>query len=82
MGDSEENNKNKISEDFDIQSELSALAEKNVIPKRIAKRLGERLKEKNSLYIITGYRTDNNFFSVITTEIETLQEALEIELSI
>ena len=42
----------------------------------------ERLKEKNSLYIITGYRTDNNFFSVITTEIETLQEALEIELCV
>jgi len=47
MGDSEEENKKTISEEFDIDSELSALVEKKVIPSRIAEKLGQKLKEKN-----------------------------------
>jgi len=47
MGDSEEESKKKISEEFDIDSELSALVEKKVIPSRIAEKLGQKLKEKN-----------------------------------
>ncbi len=44
MGDSE--NK-KTAEDFDFESELSALVQKNAIPSRIAERISEKLKEKN-----------------------------------
>jgi len=51
MGDSEPNNemknKSKISEDFDIGSELSALVANNAISSRIANRLEQKLKEKN-----------------------------------
>lgn len=47
MGDSEVENKKKIIEGFDIDSELSALVEKKVIPSRIAEKLGQKLKEKN-----------------------------------
>jgi len=47
MGDSEEEEKKTISEEFDIDSELSALVEKKVIPSRIAEKLGQKLKEKN-----------------------------------
>jgi len=47
MGDSEEESKKKISEEFDIDSELSTLVEKKVIPSRIAEKLGQKLKEKN-----------------------------------
>ena len=46
MGDSMEENKKRISEGFDIDSELSALVEKKVIPSRIAEKLGKKLKEK------------------------------------
>jgi len=46
MGDSEENKK-EVSEEFDIDSELSALVEDKVIPSRIAEKLGKKLKEQN-----------------------------------
>ena len=46
MGDSEEERMKKI-EDFDIDSELSALVERKVIPSRIAEKLGQKLKERN-----------------------------------
>lgn len=46
MGDSEEN-KNESNEKFDLDSELSALVENNVIPSKIAEKLGKKLKEQN-----------------------------------
>lgn len=47
MGDNEEGNLRKISDEFDIKSELSALVESNVISPRIAEKLVKKLKEKN-----------------------------------
>ena len=41
MGDS----KSKISEEFDLKSELSALVANNVIPKKVAEKLEQKLKE-------------------------------------
>ena len=46
MEDNEVDSKTKISEKIDIGSELSALVEKNVISRRIADRLEQKLKEK------------------------------------
>jgi len=47
MADNEEDSKKKILEEFDITSELSTLVEKNVIPKRIAERIEQKVKEKH-----------------------------------
>jgi len=44
MGDSEINTN---AESFDIQKELYTLAAKNIIPKKLADRLGQKLMEKN-----------------------------------
>ena len=58
MGDSEEDSKNKSSEDFDIKVELSTLVEKKQIPLNIANRLEKKLNEKSikitkeQLYVI------------------------------
>jgi len=47
MGDSEDINNEKTATNFDIDSELSTMVEKNIIPSRIADKLGQKLKEKN-----------------------------------
>lgn len=47
MENKEGNSKNKVSEDFDLEKELSALVAKDVIPSRIAERLKKKLKDKN-----------------------------------
>ena len=39
--------KDKDSNDFDFEKELSALVKKNIIPSRIAERIEEKIKEKN-----------------------------------
>jgi len=46
MAEDEQDSENKVLEDFELSSELSALTENNVIPKKISKRLEVRLKEK------------------------------------
>ena len=46
MEKNEGDSKSKISDDFDLENELSALVAENVIPKRIADRLEQKLKEK------------------------------------
>ena len=45
MEESSEDSKNKISEEFELKSELSALVAKNVIPKKIAEKLEQKLIE-------------------------------------
>ena len=40
-----EDSKNKVPEEFELKSELSALVTKNVIPKRVAEKLEHKLKE-------------------------------------
>ena len=47
MGDKKGDSKNKDSDEFDIENELSALVAKNVIPLKIAEKLGAKLKEKD-----------------------------------
>lgn len=48
MGDSKNiENEEKMTSAFDIESELSTLVEKSIIPSRIAEKLGQKLKEKN-----------------------------------
>jgi len=47
MVENEQDNEKVILDDFELSSELSALVEKNLIPKIIANRLEVRLKEKN-----------------------------------
>lgn len=47
MVENEHDNEKGVLEDFELSSELSALVDKNVIPKKIANRLEIRLKEKN-----------------------------------
>jgi len=44
MGNKEGDSENKILEEFELGSELSALVEKKVIPQRIAQKLEQRLK--------------------------------------
>ncbi|MEA3457805.1 MAG: FlaD/FlaE family flagellar protein [Candidatus Thermoplasmatota archaeon] len=46
MGENSKDEKNKISEKFELKSELSALVAKNVIPKKIADKLEQKLKER------------------------------------
>jgi len=46
MAENEQDSDQEILEDFELSSELSALVENNVIPKKIARRLEVRLKEK------------------------------------
>jgi len=41
------NEKSKLTEDFNLDYELSAIIEKNILPPRIANKIGEKLKEKN-----------------------------------
>jgi len=48
MIDNEGDSKMKNSDDFDLATELSILATKNIIPSRVAKRLEQKLKEKNA----------------------------------
>ena len=45
MEESSEDSKNKVSEEFELKSELSALVVKNVIPKKIAEKLEQKLIE-------------------------------------
>ena len=45
MEESSEDSKNKVSEEFELKSELSTLVAKNVIPKRVAEKLEQKLKE-------------------------------------
>ena len=45
MEESSEDSKNKVSEEFELKSELSALVAKNVIPERVAEKLEQKLKE-------------------------------------
>jgi len=45
MEESSEDSKNKVSEEFELKSELSALVAKNVIPKKIAEKLEQKLIE-------------------------------------
>lgn len=47
MGDKKGDSKDKVSDEFDLGNELSALVAKNIIPSRIAERLEKKLKEKN-----------------------------------
>jgi len=47
MGDSGNIENEKTTTNFDIDSELSAMVEENIIPSRIADKLGQKLKEKN-----------------------------------
>lgn len=46
MDDKKGDSKDEASEEFDLEEELSTLATKNIIPSRIADKLGQRLKEK------------------------------------
>ncbi len=46
MGENSRERENKVSENFELKSELSALVAKNVIPKNIADKLEQKLKEK------------------------------------
>lgn len=46
VGEKEVDKKNKVSENFELKSELSALVAKNVIPKKIADKLEQKLKER------------------------------------
>ena len=45
MDEIPEDSKNKVPEEFELKSELSALVTKNVIPKRVAEKLEHKLKE-------------------------------------
>ena len=45
MEERSEDSKSKVSEKFELKSELSALVAKNVIPKRVAEKLEHKLKE-------------------------------------
>jgi flagellar protein FlaD len=47
MPEDEEDSEKMESEEFDLSTELSALVEQNIIPSRVAKRLDQKLKEKN-----------------------------------
>ena len=47
MGNKKGDSKDKVSEEFDLRNELSALVAQNVIPSRIADRLETKLREKN-----------------------------------
>ena len=46
MKDEKGDSEDKVSEDFDLEKELSTLVTENIIPSRIADRLGQKLKEK------------------------------------
>jgi len=46
VGENSRERENKVSENFELKSELSALVAKNVIPKNIADKLEQKLKEK------------------------------------
>ena len=45
MEESSEDSKNKVSEEFELKNELSDLVAKNVIPKRVAEKLEQKLQE-------------------------------------
>jgi archaellum component FlaD/FlaE len=47
MSEGEQNQGEKILEDSEVGSELSILAEQNILPQKIALRIAEKLKEKN-----------------------------------
>jgi len=47
MGEKIGDSPNKVTNDYDLGNELSALVNQKVIPKRIAEKLEKRLKEKN-----------------------------------
>ncbi|HEY0090677.1 MAG TPA: hypothetical protein VGB37_17635, partial [Candidatus Lokiarchaeia archaeon] len=47
MENKEGDSKNKSSDTFNLENELSALVNKNVIPSRIAEKLKKKIKEKN-----------------------------------
>jgi archaellum component FlaD/FlaE len=47
MQDKKVGSKKKVSEGCDLEKELSALVSKKVIPKKIAEKLGQKLKDKN-----------------------------------
>lgn len=47
MSEGDQNTEEKILEDYEIGLELSTLAERNMLPQKIAQKIGEKLKEKN-----------------------------------
>ena len=47
MVENEGDSKNKNSDDFDISDKLSTLVDENILPSRVAKRLQQKLIEKN-----------------------------------
>ncbi|DAC72473.1 MAG TPA: hypothetical protein DSN98_05110 [Thermoplasmata archaeon] len=48
MSEGDQNKGEKLLEDFEITSELTSIADKNILPRRIAQHIGEKLKEKNT----------------------------------
>jgi archaellum component FlaD/FlaE len=47
MSEGDQNQGDRPLEDTEVNSELSSLVEKNILPQKIAKRIAEKLKEKN-----------------------------------
>ena len=46
-GNPNQNNGEKVLEDFEINAELSSIADQRMLPLRIVQRIGEKIKEKN-----------------------------------
>ena len=75
MDEEKGDSKNEASEEFDLEEELSALVTENIIPSRVADKIGKKLKEKKieitkeQLYMLANkigelindyYRSDDN----------------------
>ncbi len=47
MSEGDQNKGEKLLEELEINAELTTIVEQNILPRRIAQRIGEKLKERN-----------------------------------
>ncbi len=83
MEDEKGDSKDKVSEAFDLEEELSTLVNENIIPSRIAERLGQKLKEKKvtiskeQLYMLANKISEviNDYYKSSTNAIKNKEIA-------